>query len=39
MIDIILHEPEIPMNTGNIALTCAVTGSVLHLIAILLYAL
>jgi len=32
MIDIILHEPEIPMNTGNIARTCACTGARLHLI-------
>ena len=32
MIDIILLEPEIPMNTGNIARTCAATGSRLHLI-------
>ncbi|MCT4612052.1 MAG: tRNA (uridine(34)/cytosine(34)/5-carboxymethylaminomethyluridine(34)-2'-O)-methyltransferase TrmL [Clostridia bacterium] len=29
---IILHEPEIPQNTGNIARTCAATGSSLHLI-------
>ena len=27
-----LVEPEIPANTGNIARTCAATGSVLHLI-------
>lgn len=32
MIDIILHEPEIPSNTGNIARTCAATGARLHLI-------
>ena len=32
MIDIILFEPEIPMNTGNIARTCAATGAKLHLI-------
>lgn len=32
MIDIVLHEPEIPMNTGNIARTCACTGARLHLI-------
>ena len=32
MLHIVLVEPEIPMNTGNIARTCAVTGSVLHLI-------
>ena len=29
---IVLHEPEIPQNTGNIARTCAVTGASLHLI-------
>lgn len=32
MIDIILLEPEIPQNTGNIARTCAATGARLHLI-------
>ena len=32
MINIVLVEPEIPMNTGNIARTCAATGSRLHLI-------
>ena len=32
MLHIVLVEPEIPMNTGNIARTCAATGSVLHLI-------
>lgn len=32
MIDIILVEPEIPSNTGNISRTCAVTGARLHLI-------
>ena len=32
MVDIILVEPEIPMNTGNIARTCACTGARLHLI-------
>ena len=31
-INIILHEPEIPQNTGNIARTCAATGCRLHLI-------
>ena len=25
-------EPEIPQNTGNIARTCAITGSKLHLV-------
>ena len=32
MIDIILVEPEIPANTGNISRTCSVTGARLHLI-------
>jgi tRNA (cytidine/uridine-2'-O-)-methyltransferase len=31
-IHIVLVEPEIPQNTGNIARTCAVTGAFLHLI-------
>jgi tRNA (cytidine/uridine-2'-O-)-methyltransferase len=30
--NIILHEPEIPANTGNIGRTCMATGSRLHLI-------
>ena len=30
--NIVLVEPEIPANTGNIARTCAVTGTALHLI-------
>ena len=30
--NIVLVEPEIPQNTGNIARTCAATGSILHLI-------
>ncbi|MDL2319406.1 tRNA (cytidine(34)-2'-O)-methyltransferase [Eubacteriales bacterium OttesenSCG-928-A19] len=29
---IVLVEPEIPQNTGNIARTCAATGSTLHLV-------
>jgi tRNA (cytidine/uridine-2'-O-)-methyltransferase len=29
---IVLVEPEIPPNTGNIARTCAATGTVLHLV-------
>ncbi len=29
---IVLLEPEIPQNTGNISRTCAATGSILHLI-------
>lgn len=32
VINIVLVEPEIPMNTGNIARTCAATRSRLHLI-------
>ena len=30
--NIVLVEPEIPQNAGNIARTCAVTGSKLHLV-------
>lgn len=30
--NIILHEPEIPQNTGNIARTCVATNTSLHLI-------
>ena len=30
--NIVLHEPEIPQNAGNIVRTCKSTGSVLHLI-------
>ena len=29
---IILHQPEIPANTGNIGRTCVATGTDLHLI-------
>ena len=32
MIHIVMVEPEIPANTGNISRTCAVTGAKLHLI-------
>ncbi|MBR6708403.1 MAG: tRNA (cytidine(34)-2'-O)-methyltransferase [Clostridia bacterium] len=31
-INIVLHEPQIPQNTGNIARTCAATGAALHII-------
>lgn len=31
-LNIVLLEPQIPQNTGNISRTCAVTGAVLHLI-------
>lgn len=30
--NIILHQPEIPANTGNIGRTCVATGTSLHLI-------
>lgn len=30
--NILLHEPEIPYNTGNIGRTCVATGTALHLI-------
>jgi tRNA (cytidine/uridine-2'-O-)-methyltransferase len=30
--NIVLHEPDIPPNTGNIARLCAGTGAILHLI-------
>ena len=30
--NILLHEPEIPANTGNIGRTCVATGTPLHLI-------
>lgn len=32
MLHIVLVEPEIPQNTGNISRTCAVTGCALHLV-------
>ena len=31
-INVVLVEPEIPQNTGNIIRTCANTGAILHLI-------
>lgn len=31
-VNIVLHEPEIPSNTGNIGRTCAAAGARLHLI-------
>lgn len=31
-INIVLYQPEIPPNTGNIARSCAITGAKLHLI-------
>ncbi len=32
VLNIVLHQPEIPQNTGNIGRTCAATGTRLHLI-------
>ena len=32
MLNIVLHEPEIPANTGNIGRTCVAAGARLHLI-------
>ena len=31
-LNVVLVEPEIPQNAGNIARTCAVTGSILHMV-------
>lgn len=31
-INIVLYNPEIPQNTGNVSRTCAVTGAALHII-------
>ena len=31
-LNIVLYEPEIPANTGNIGRTCVATGTSLHLI-------
>ena len=31
-LNIVLYEPEIPSNTGNIGRTCVATGTRLHLI-------
>ena len=32
MIDIVLYQPEIPPNTGNVMRLCANTGARLHLV-------
>ena len=34
-LNVVLVEPEIPQNTGNIARTCAATGARLHLVRLL----
>ncbi|BBH50137.1 RNA methyltransferase [Parolsenella catena] len=39
MFNVVLFEPEIPSNTGNIGRTCVVTGSRLHLIGLLGFSL
>ena len=31
-LNIVLVEPEIPQNTGNIARTCAAIGAILHIV-------
>ena len=31
-LNIVMVEPQIPQNTGNIARTCAATGATLHLV-------
>lgn len=32
MLNVVLFQPEIPSNTGNIGRTCVITGARLHLI-------
>ena len=32
MLNIVLHEPEMPANTGNIGRTCVAAGARVHLI-------
>lgn len=39
MLDVVLYQPEIPPNTGNIIRLCANTGAALHLIQPLGFAL
>ncbi len=39
VLNVVLVEPEIPQNTGNIARTCAATGARLHLVRPLGFAL
>ena len=36
-LNIVLHEPEIPANTGNIGRTCVATGTRLHLMDVTTY--
>lgn len=37
--NIVLVEPEIPQNTGNIARTCACTGASLHIVKPMMFEL
>ena len=39
MFNVVLYEPEIPQNTGNIARLCACTGASLYLVGKLGFAL
>lgn len=39
MINIVLYQPEIPQNTGNIMRTCSATGAILHIIGPLKFSL
>jgi len=32
MMHVVLYEPQIPQNTGNISRTCVMTGTMLHLV-------
>lgn len=32
LLNVVLYQPDIPQNTGNIARTCAATGTILHLV-------
>jgi len=38
-LNIVLVEPEIPQNTGNIARTCACTGAALHIVKPIMFSL
>ena len=39
MINVILYQPEKPMNTGNVMRTCKATGATLHIIGPLTYSI
>lgn len=38
-VNVVLVEPRIPQNTGNIARTCVVTGSALHIVGLMGFSL